>query len=48
MDEDFKYHQSEPVKWGIEFIAAPNEDAIGIFNALASEKRIGAGFHLTF
>ena len=31
----------------IEFIAAPNEEAIRIFNNLASEKRVGAGFHLT-
>ena len=31
----------------IKFIAAPNEKAIKAFNELASEKRVGAGFHLT-
>ena len=31
----------------IEFIAAPNEEAIKIFNKLAPEKKVGAGFHLT-
>ena len=31
----------------IDFIAAPNEKAIKAFNELASEKRVGAGFHLT-
>jgi len=31
----------------IEFIAAPNKKAIGIFNKLSSEKRVGACFHLT-
>ena len=31
----------------IEFIAKPNKEAIKLFNRLASEKRVGAGFHLT-
>ena len=31
----------------IEFISAPNEEAVGIFNRLAPEKRTGACFHLT-
>jgi len=39
--------ESELAKLSIEFIAASNEEAINIFNDLASEKRIGAGFHLT-
>ena len=34
-------------KLAIEFIAAPNEEALRIFNTLASDKRVGAGFHLT-
>lgn len=34
-------------KLSIEFIAAPNEKAIHIFNELTLEKRVGAGFHLT-
>jgi len=34
-------------KLSIEFIAVPNEVAIKVFNQLASEKRIGGGFHLT-
>ena len=34
-------------KLAIKFIAAQNEEAIKIFNKLASEKRIGACFHLT-
>ena len=34
-------------KLAIEFIAAPNEEAIRIFNELATDKRVGAGFHLT-
>ena len=39
--------QSELAKLRIEFIAAPNEEAISIFNRVVSEKRVGAGFHLT-
>lgn len=39
--------ETELAKLAIEFIGAPNEDAIRIFNTLASEKKIGAGFHLT-
>jgi hypothetical protein len=31
----------------IRFIAAPNEQAIGIFNELTPKVRVGAGFHLT-
>jgi hypothetical protein len=31
----------------IEFIAAPNEEAMAFFNRLVTEKRVGAGFHLT-
>lgn len=31
----------------IEFIAAPNEKAIKVFNELVQDKRVGAGFHLT-
>ncbi len=34
-------------KLNIEFIAASNEEAITLFNRLASEKRVGAGFHVT-
>ena len=34
-------------KLAIEFIAAPNDEAIKVFNELASEKRVCAGFHLT-
>lgn len=34
-------------KLGIEFIATPNEKAMGIFNKLTQEKRSGACFHLT-
>jgi hypothetical protein len=34
-------------KLSIEFIAAPNEQAISIFNRTVKEKRVGAGFHLT-
>jgi len=32
---------------GIEFIAAPNEKAIEIFNQFFNSKRVGACFHLT-
>ena len=39
--------ETELAKLSIKFIAAPNEEAIRIFNALVSEKRVGAGFHLT-
>jgi hypothetical protein len=39
--------ESDLAKLGIEFIAAPNEEIIKVFNALAPEKRVGAGFHLT-
>jgi len=35
------------LKRGIEFIAGPNEEIIDVFNELAREKRVGAGFHLT-
>lgn len=31
----------------IDFIAAPNEKAIKVFNELVQDKRVGAGFHLT-
>ena len=34
-------------KLAIEFIAAPNEKAIKVFNELVLDKRVGAGFHLT-
>ena len=34
-------------KMGIELISLPNPEAIEIFNALSSEKRVGACFHLT-
>ncbi len=34
-------------KLAIDFIAAPNEKAIKVFNELVPEKRVGAGFHLT-
>jgi hypothetical protein len=34
-------------KRGVELITAPNQEAIKIFNELAQEKRLGAGFHLT-
>ncbi|MBL7205490.1 MAG: hypothetical protein ISS63_14370 [Desulfobacteraceae bacterium] len=34
-------------KLAIDFIAAPNEKAIRVFNELVQEKRVGAGFHLT-
>jgi hypothetical protein len=34
-------------KLAIEFIAAPNEEAIKVFNKLVTEKRVGACFHLT-
>jgi hypothetical protein len=34
-------------KRAITFIAAPNNEAIGIFNEMALKGRIGAGFHLT-
>ena len=34
-------------KLAIEFIAAPNRKAIKIFNNMTSERRVGAGFHLT-
>jgi hypothetical protein len=34
-------------KLAIEFIAAPNEKAIRVFNELVQDKRVGAGFHLT-
>ena len=39
--------ETDLAKLSIEFIAAPNEEAIKIFNQLALEKRIGGGFHLT-
>jgi len=32
---------------GIEFIQAPNQKAIELYNELMSEKRVGACFHLT-
>ena len=32
---------------GIQFIAAPNQEAIELFNHWASKKRVGACFHLT-
>lgn len=34
-------------KLGIEFIAAPNQETVKVFNELVSKKRVGAGFHLT-
>ena len=39
--------ESDLSKLSIEFIAAPNEKAIKMFNSLAPAKRVGAGFHLT-
>jgi len=39
--------ESDLTKLSIEFIAAPNEEAIVIFNKMATEKRIGGCFHLT-
>jgi len=39
--------EKDLAKLAIEFIAAPNKEAIRIFNNLTSEKRVGAGFHLT-
>ncbi len=39
--------ESDLAKLGIEFIAAPNEKTIKVFNALVPGKRVGAGFHLT-
>jgi hypothetical protein len=33
-------------KNGIEFMAAPNEKAAALYNDLAKNKRVGAGFHL--
>lgn len=32
---------------GIEFLSAPNEEAIQLYNELSSKKRVGACFHLT-
>ena len=32
---------------GIEFIAAPNEEAIKVYNDLSSRRSVGACFHLT-
>ena len=34
-------------KKSIEFLAAPNQKAMELFNDLSSKKRIGACFHLT-
>jgi len=39
--------QKDLAKLGIDFIAAPNEDVITVFNRLSPDKRVGAGFHLT-
>ena len=39
--------EADLAKLSIELIALPNEKAIDVFNQLASEKRIGGGFHLT-
>lgn len=39
--------ESDLEKLAIEFIAAPNEKAIKIFNELIGSRRVGAGFHLT-
>jgi hypothetical protein len=39
--------ESDLAKLGIAFIAAPNEEIIRVFNALAPDKKVGAGFHLT-
>ena len=39
--------EKDLVKRGIEFIAAPNEEIIQVFNELAPKRRVGAGFHLT-
>lgn len=43
-DRDLKAHLS---RLSIEFTAAPNPEAIRIFNELVQKKRVGAGFHLT-
>jgi hypothetical protein len=32
---------------GIEFLAAPNKKAMGLYNQLSSKKKVGACFHLT-
>jgi hypothetical protein len=34
-------------KKSIEFLAAPNQKAMELFNDLSSKKRVGACFHLT-
>ena len=39
--------EDQLARLAIEFIAKPNETAVEIFNGLAREKRLGAGFHLT-
>jgi hypothetical protein len=39
--------ESDLARLAIEFIAAPNDEAIRIFNELVTTKRVGAGFHLT-
>lgn len=39
--------KSDLLKSDIEFIAAPNEEAIKVFNKLLKGIKIGAGFHLT-
>ena len=43
-DKDLVKHLS---RLAIEFIAAPNEKAMDIFNELAPKKRVGGCFHLT-
>lgn len=42
-----KHLKSDLENLAIEFIAAPNEQAIKVFNELWGVKRVGAGFHLT-
>ena len=32
---------------GIEFIPAPNQEAVELYNELSTRKRVGACFHLT-
>lgn len=39
--------KSDLLELAIEFIAAPNKEAVKVFNRLALEKRTGSGFHLT-
>ena len=32
---------------GVEFISAPNKEAVALYNKISSEKKAGACFHLT-